>query len=123
MKRVERARRWAKHIDGWKRSALTQRAYCERESVSYDTFKRWRQRLRGGERSGNGRATRWVPVRVGAVSRVHGVPAQSAGGSEFSAIGSGVEIRLSSGRAIALGLEYGEVELARLIRMLEVLPC
>lgn len=122
MTRVERARWWVKHVEGWKSSGLTQRAYCERESISYDTFKRWRQRHRA-KRSADMRATRLVPVRVGAVSRVHGVPVQSARGSECTAIGSGVEIRLSSGRVIALGMEYGEVELARLIRMLEVLPC
>ena len=122
MTRAERARQWAKHIEGWKSSGLTQRVYCERESVSYDTFKRWRVRLRG-VRSGNGRATRLVPVRVGAASLVRGVPTPLARGSDRAAIGRGVEIRLSSGRAIVLGMEYGEVELARLIRMLEVLPC
>jgi hypothetical protein len=118
MKRVERARRWAKHIEGWKGSGLTQRAYCERESVAYDTFRRWRQRLRGGAR-----ATRLVPVHVGTASRVRGVPAPLPKASGGTVIGRGVEIRLVSGRAITLGMEYGEVELARLIRMLEVLPC
>lgn len=122
MKRVERARRWAKHIEGWKSSGLTQRVYCERESVSYDTFKRWRVRLRG-VRSGNGRATRLVPVRVGPARLVRGMPAPLVRGSDRTTIGRGVEIRLVSGRAIALSMEYGEVELARLIRMLEVLPC
>jgi hypothetical protein len=122
MKRVERARQWARHIEGWKSSGLTQRVYCEREAVSYDTFKRWRRRLRA-KRSGDMRATRLVPVRVGTASRVRGVPAPLARGSDSTAIGCGVEIRLVSGRAIALGMEYGEVELARLIRMLEVLPC
>lgn len=122
MKRAERARWWAKHIEGWKASGLTQRAYCGRESISYDTFKRWRRGFRA-KRSADMRATRLVPVRVGTAGVGGGVPVQSARGSECTANGRGVEIRLSSGRAIALGLEYGEVELARLIRMLEVLPC
>ena len=37
--------------------------------------------------------------------------------------GRGAEIRLANGRAIALGRELDEVELGRLIRLLEVLPC
>jgi hypothetical protein len=35
----------------------------------------------------------------------------------------GVEIRLGSGRAIVLDARFDEVELGRLIRLLEVLPC
>ena len=40
MKRAERSRQWGQYISGWKASRLTQSAYCEREGISYDTFKR-----------------------------------------------------------------------------------
>jgi hypothetical protein len=36
---------------------------------------------------------------------------------------AGLEIRLASGRVIVLDARLGEVELGRLIRLLEVLPC
>lgn len=35
----------------------------------------------------------------------------------------GVEVRLTSGRGLVLAGEFDEVALARLVRMLEVLPC
>ena len=34
MKRAEREAQWAKHIEGWKKSGLTQSGYCGRESIS-----------------------------------------------------------------------------------------
>jgi hypothetical protein len=122
MKRAERARRWAQHIEGWKASGLTQRAYCERESISYDTFKRWRLRVRG-ERSRRAAPTRFVPMRVGTASRARALPPESTRESGRGAAGRGVEIRLASARSIILGGEFDEVALARLIRLLEVLPC
>jgi hypothetical protein len=47
MNQAQRELQWSEHIEGWKESALTQRAYCARESISYDAFKRWRRRLLG----------------------------------------------------------------------------
>ena len=122
MNRVQRARQWAKHIEGWKASELTQREYCERKSISYDTFKRWRRRLRA-DRSEGVSATRWVPVSVEARRPVRmtasGVSEQRG---HLSCV-RGVEVRLISGRSVVLGGEFEELELARLIRLLEVLPC
>ena len=54
MKRADREVQWAKYMEGWKKSGLTQPRYCERESISYDTFKRWRQRLREARGIGGG---------------------------------------------------------------------
>lgn len=68
MKRAGRAKQWAKYIAGWESSGLTQRQYCERETISYDTFKRWRHQLREDRFPGTSR-TRWVPVTVLATGR------------------------------------------------------
>lgn len=121
MKRAEVARLWARHMEGWKASGLTQRAYCERKSISYDTFKRWRLRLRG-ERGCGGPAVRLVPVSVGSAKamRPQAVSGQAADGR---GVARGVEVRLASGRSLVLGGEFDELGLARLIRLLEVLPC
>jgi len=118
MKRAEREARWAKYIADWKKSGLTQSRYCEQESISYDTFKRWRQRL-GTDRAVRRATPQLVPVRVAAEEAMREPMAM------FGRVGSGrgAEIRLSNGRAIGLGEELDEVALGRLIRLLEVLPC
>ena len=123
MKRAERTRLWAKHLEGWKASGLTQRAYCERESISYDGFKRWRRRLRGKRGQSNSPA-RFVPVRVQSEAAPR-PRAQVALGVDIlgRSVSRGVEVRLASGRSVVLDGAFDEVELGRLIRLLEVLPC
>ena len=123
MKRAERARLWARYIEGWKASGLTQRAYCEHESISYDSFKRWRQHLRG-QRGQRNAAARFVPVSVQSAPAPR-LRAQGALGEDVvgRGVSRGVEVRLASGRAVVLGGAFDEVELGRLIRLLEVLPC
>jgi len=122
MKRAERSRQWGQYISGWKASGLTQSAYCEREGISYDTFKRWRYRLRS-DAVMRGSAPRLVPVRVVASPALQSTPTEPRLPTGRAGPSAGVEIRVSNGRAIALGRELDEVELGRLIRLLEVLPC
>jgi hypothetical protein len=122
MQRVERRRQWARHIEKWRGSGLTQRAYCERESISYATFKSWRLRVRRTAIKPVERA-RLVPVRVvgggGSIAALSGCVARSDSGVSAN----GVEIRLGHGRAIVLDARFDEVGLGRLIRLLEGLPC
>ena len=122
MQRVERRRQWVRRIEEWKSSGLTQRAYCKRESISYATFKSWRLRVQRTTNKPVERA-RLVPVRVvgggGSITALaHCVDRSDSGLSAH-----GVEIRLGRGRAIVLNARFDEVELGRLIRLLEVLPC
>ncbi len=122
MKRAEREAQWAKHIEGWKQSGLTQSGYCERESISYDTFKRWRQRLET-DRAVRGAMAQFVPVRVAPVNATRRTSAEPVAVFARVSAGRGAEIRLANGRAIGLGAELDAVALGRLIRLLEVLPC
>ena len=122
MTRAQREVQWSKHIEGWKKSGLTQPRYCERESISYDTFKRWRQRL-GPNRGLRCAAPGFVPVRVARVNVARTMSAEPVPTFARASSHRGAEIRLSNGRAIALGRELDEVDLGRLIRLLEVLPC
>ena len=122
MQRVERRRRWVRRIEEWKSSGLTQRAYCAQESISYATFKSWRGRVR---RAANKpvEPARLVPVQVLA-GRDSGTALSRRPDRAHSGLSAhGVEIRLGSGRAIVLDARFDEVELGRLIRLLEVLPC
>ena len=43
---VERERFWHHHFEQWRRSEMSQRAYCLQESVALSTFQLWRRRLR-----------------------------------------------------------------------------
>ena len=122
MKRAQREVQWLKHIEGWKKSGLTQPRYCQRESISYDTFKRWRQRL-GPGRGVRGGDPGFVPVRVAPVNVARSMAAEPTAVIGRASTGEGVQIRLANGRAIALGAQLDAVELGRLIRLLEGLPC
>lgn len=37
---------WRHHVDGWKNSTLTQRAYCEAHGLARRTFVRWRMQFK-----------------------------------------------------------------------------
>ena len=113
MKREERSRRWERHMAQWPSSGLTQRAYCERESISYASFKNWRLVIKRERGLPNG-ALRFIPVRPVAPTILHSTPQAK----RFN-----VAIRLRGERVVALDDRLDEIELGRLIRLLEVLPC
>ena len=109
-----------KQVEGWKTSGLTQRAYCDRESISLKTFSRWRRMLR--EASGeHERPVRLVPVRITLGREQADESRLSVGRS--AALSGPVEVVLSSARRVRFVDGLDEASLARLIRMLEVLPC
>ncbi len=118
MRRAERRAIWAKHIELWKASGLTQRAYCEREAIAYDTFRRWGDRLDKAQDQSNG-AVRFIPVSVQGGSAAAVQSLSHVGRS----VAQGVEVRLRNGRSLVLGGAFAEAELGRLIRLLEELPC
>lgn len=122
MKRAERRRQWARRIEEWKSSELTQRAYCKQHAISYETFKGWRQRLRQEPNPAAGPA-RFVPVRVIGAEDTGSAIEWQADRADSGLSATGVQIRLAGGRVIVLDGRLGEVELGRLIRLLEVLPC
>ena len=122
MKRMERRRQWAGRIEEWKCSDLTQREYCKQKAISYETFKGWRQRLRK-ESNKPVDPARFVPVRVVAERDAGNSITRQPHHADAGLSAAGVQIRLASGRVIVLDAHLGEVELGRLIRLLEVLPC
>lgn len=105
MKRESRVRYWTQHIEAWKSSGLSQRAYCEREGIAVSTLQWWCRRLR---ENGHGDMPRFMPVAIQAIPDVLDQP---------------IEVVLLSGRRLRLAAPRDETELARLVRLLEVLPC
>jgi len=55
---------WRRHLDGWRRSGLTQVGYCARHGLGIKSFGRWRQRERAAAK-GVESALTLVPVGVG----------------------------------------------------------
>ena len=119
MKREE-GRKWrGKRLAGWRESGLTQEAYCKREGIALQTLRRWQRKLREP-------AARWpVPARFAPVgvadTRLSSTPRSRHTPPETLA--QPVEIILASGRRLKLTSGLDESGLARLIRLLEVLPC
>jgi hypothetical protein len=108
-----------KQLAGWGASGLTQQAYCEREGISLKTFQRWRHRLaaQAGALPGS---VQLVPVRV--ADTVSAVVARTRR-EPTDVLAQPVEVVLASGRRLRFGDGLEETALARLIRLLEVLPC
>jgi hypothetical protein len=105
MERESRVWFWAEHIEIWKSSGLSQRAYCAREGIAVSTLQWWCRRLR---ENGHVDTPRFVPVAIRAIPDVRDEP---------------IEVVLLSGRRLRLAAPRDETELARLVRLLEVLPC
>jgi hypothetical protein len=120
MNRVEHASLRARQIKGWKSSGLAVRAYCERESIGYETFRRWRRRLAQAP-AAQASAPRLVPVRLAQAPEraARGVVARDGA----DVLAEPVEIVLASGRRLRFSGGLDETGLGRLIRLLEVLPC
>ena len=121
MRRAESRQLWAERIAAWKASGLKQRAFCERESLAYKSFLWWRRQLRS-----NARDTGMVPVVTrmpvtAAAKAVKLSPAAALGAGGL--ISAGVEFRLPNGRSLALSGPLDELQLRRLIGLLEALPC
>ena len=110
---AERVAFWRGHWTAWAASGVSQRAYCARHGLSLAAFGYWRTRIREVPAA----APTFVPVVIDppAVPAPAPVPPSSCG--------TGVDIRLSGGRVISVGPEFDEAVLARVIRVLEQVPC
>jgi len=67
---------WRSHLDGWRRSALNQREYCELHGLPLKRFGNWRATLRHEEPAGAGKL---LYRRGGGLMNRPGI----AGGSNF----------------------------------------
>lgn len=76
---------WERHLEAWRSSGQSQRAYCEGAGLKYSRFLYWRRKLeeQAGER-GAGTGSRFVPVAWGG---------GSAGGGLRVVLPNGVELR------------------------------
>jgi hypothetical protein len=120
----ERERYWQSHRIAWHSSGLNQRAYCQREGLSFSAFGYWRSRMNATPTT---LAATFVPVLIEAPA-VKAEEAEVEVGSGSPApispgLGAGVEIRLKSDLSIVVAEHFVEAVLARVIRVVEQLPC
>ncbi|WP_052808354.1 IS66 family insertion sequence element accessory protein TnpA [Methyloterricola oryzae] len=123
-KEGERERYWQAHRIAWQSSGLSQRAYCQREGLSFSAFGYWRSRVKARVEAS---LPAFVPVLIEEPA-VKAEEAERVAGSESPALispgfGTGVEIRLKSGRTIVVSEHFDEAVLARVIRVVEQVPC
>ena len=108
---------WQRQLEQWRTSGLTQKTYCREQNLSYTTFARYRNRI-NRERKGETTAAAFVPVVIKPEPATPAV-AKASGGEA----GPAIEVRLGNGRAILLHGGFDDVQLGRLVRLLETLPC
>jgi hypothetical protein len=70
---------WERHLEAWKRSGLTQVAYCASHGLRIKSFSRWRTKTRAAAQAGNSLLT-LIPIRVAAPISVGLVRIHSPGG-------------------------------------------
>jgi len=63
-KRETNRQRWFGHIQGWKRSGLTQKAFCEQHQLGLASFQRWRRILMTEGKPEKSSAVTFLPVDV-----------------------------------------------------------
>jgi hypothetical protein len=120
----ERERYWQAHRMAWQSSGLSQRAYCQREGLSFSAFGYWRSRMNATPATP---AATFVPLLIEAPA-VKAEEAEVAVGSGSPApispgLGAGVEVRLKSDRTIVVAENFDEAVLAKVIRVVEQVPC
>ena len=116
---------WRERVESWRKSGLSQVAFCRREGFLAGTFGWWKRELakrdrRRGEVGASGtrlveaskEPVRWVPVKVpGSARDVEGL-----GAGEF-------ELVLRGDRRVRLSADFDAAGLRRLVTVVESLPC
>jgi len=59
----ETRNRWLQHIEDFKSSGLTRKAYCEERQINVSTFDYWREKLSPSEKRKT-RESSWIPVKI-----------------------------------------------------------
>lgn len=90
---------YEKHLAAWKRSGLTQRAYCQQESIAYGTFKSWGNQLRSASK----------PLQFVEATAVEAEPAASHG--------LVLQISLANGSRIGVSAQASQVVVEQVLKL------
>ena len=82
---------WRRHLEAWRQSDLTQKAYCASQGLSVESLRRWRRREKATLAAAKSSLT-LVPVSVGKAETVSVVRLRSPRGWEIELPGSSVPL-------------------------------
>lgn len=109
---------WREHSHGWEMSGLSQRAYCEREGLSYSSFGYWRQQARQAAGlvalSAPHQPCKLIPIQIVSESRAH-----NASADKQVALPDAIHLQSPAGWQVTLPRN---VDLSTLTRLLQQLP-
>ena len=63
-KRAVNRQRWLAHINSWKRSGLTQKAFCQQHGLGLASFRRWRAIAMREGKPADSTVVTFLPVNV-----------------------------------------------------------
>jgi len=102
---------WQDHIGLWRKSGLSQAAYCREQGLRVNRFSYWKRRLEsGGKTSGLEASLVRVPVLAGS-----GLLEDSTSGATSAVL----EVRIGERYRISVGAGFVAAHLQALVRALE----
>ena len=105
---------WRRMVRGWRRSGLSVRAFCARHRLAAPTFYAWRRTLAQHDAVPPAPAPAFLPVQVTNEPRApHGRAAAAVGTTPA------LEVVLTSGRRLRVGVGFDGPTLRRLVALLE----
>jgi len=106
----DRAKYWARLVERWEQSGLSQAEFCRRRDVNYGTFAWWKRQL--------GRPTGDVPKQPGRLAKASRRFVEVRLASPLPAAPA-YEVVLAGGRSIRVGAQFDLEILSRLIAAVE----
>jgi transposase len=103
--RTEKRRYWRKHIAAWRRSGLSQSAYCRENDLSFHQFRYWKKRVHDDK----------VDESVGLVE----IEMESCQIHSKSPVASPMMLFIADRFSVRVEPDFNEDHLTRLIRVLE----
>ena len=103
--KLERERRWRRHLAGWQASGLSQAAYCRQQGLTQNDFSWWKRELARRDQSTVRVPAAFVPVRI---SPPHA-----------TAAAFGFELSLRDGRVLRFDGCVDPAALGAVVRVLE----
>ena len=100
---------WEQLVEGWRRSGLTQQAYCERQGISLSRLQHWHRCLREMESPSSGVAS--ATVRLVPIDWVDSEP-------RIPSLAAGLTLVLRAGMRLEVTPDFDGPTLQRLLALL-----
>ena len=107
---------WQAHVDAWRESGLTQRAYCREHELPEEQLSHWKHRLRKAQRRARTRS-RLVPIRVlqESTPRTANLDEHT---SQARHCGGDLTLVLGNGLRLEIGDDFNSATLCRVLEVL-----